>query len=319
MKLLVAFLRLIRLLNLLFIAATQVLFKYAIVQPILKQMGVSSPLSTIQFFLLVLSSVLIAAAGYIINDYFDMNIDLINKPQKMVVEKHIRRRWAILWHMTLSMLGIAISFYLSWKTGAWWLGFANMGCVIGLWFYSTTFKKRMLSGNIIISLMTAWVVLVVGLLNLQLIAFKVNDAGVLFRYGTTGSKLLRLTFLYAGFAFIISVIREVIKDMEDLPGDERYGCRTMPIVWGVNSSKVFAATWMVVLIAALVIVQIYVLPFQWWWPALYCTLLIIAPMLYLLRKLYTAASPKDFHHISNGLKFVMLTGILSMIFFKLYL
>jgi 4-hydroxybenzoate polyprenyltransferase len=215
--------------------------------------------------------------------------------------------------MGLSMLGILISFYLSWKLRTWWLGFANMGCVIGLWFYSTTFKKRMLSGNIIISLMTAWVVLVVGSLQWKA-GFWIWD-----ELSAYNLKLIRLTFLYAGFAFISSVIREVIKDMEDLPGDERYGCRTMPIVWGVNASKVFAATWMVVLIAALVIVQVYVLPFQWWWPALYCTLLIIAPLLYLLRKLYTAATPKDFHHISNGLKFVMLTGILSMIFFKLYL
>lgn len=313
MKLLVAFLRLIRLLNLLFIAMTQVLFQYAIVQPITRQMPAPVILPTYQFILLVLSSVLIAAAGYIINDYFDMNIDLINKPQKLVVEKHIRRRWAILWHMGLSMMGIVISFYLSWKTGAWWLGFANTACVIGLWFYSTTFKKKMLSGNIIISLMTAWVVLVVGSLQWKAGSWGWDELNAY------NLKMIRLTFLYAGFAFIISVIREVIKDMEDLPGDERYGCRTMPIVWGVNASKVFAATWMVVLIAALVVVQIYVLPFQWWWPALYCTLLIIAPLVYLLRKLYTAVTPKDFHHISNGLKFVMLTGILSMIFFKLYL
>ena len=107
--------------------------------------------------------------------------------------------------------------------------------------------------------------------------------------------------------------------MEDLPGDERYGCRTMPIVWGINASKVFAATWLVVLIAAIAIVQIYVLPFQWWWPALYSTSLIVAPLVIILRKLYKASSPNDFHRISNWLKFVMLTGILSMIFFKLYL
>jgi 4-hydroxybenzoate polyprenyltransferase len=311
MKLLVAFFRLIRVLNLLFIALTQVLFQYAIVQPLMHEWH-SDALPLPYFALLVVASILIAAAGYIINDYFDLNIDLINKPQKLVVDKHIRRRWAILWHMTLSMLGIAISFYLSWRTGAWWLGFANTGCVIGLWFYSTTFKKRMLSGNIIISLMTAWVVLVVGLLQWRLgqNIDSIDDNNL---------KLIRLTFLYAGFAFIISVIREVVKDMEDMPGDERYGCRTMPIVWGVNASKVFAATWMVVLIAALVIVQIYVLPFQWWWPALYCTLLIVLPLIYLLRKLYTAKLPEDYHHISNGLKFVMLTGILSMIFFKMYL
>jgi len=314
MKLLVAFLRLIRLLNLLFIAMTQVLFRYAIVQPIQEEAGIISILSDAQFILLVISSVLIAAAGYIINDYFDLNIDTINKPDKLVVEKHIKRRWAILWHMGLSMLGIAISAYLSWKTKTWWLVFANTGCVIALWFYSTTFKKRMLSGNLIISLLTAWVVLVIGFIEYS-VTHQNGDA--IDAYDR--SKLMRLTFLYGGFAFIISVIREVVKDMEDLPGDERYGCRTMPIVWGINASKVFAATWLVVLIATLVVVQVYVLPFQWWWPALYCTLLIIVPLLVILRKLYKAATQKEFHTISNWLKFVMLTGILSMIFFKLYL
>jgi len=314
MKLLVAFLRLVRSLNLLFIAMTQFLFQYSIVLPILENAGAPPALSTLQFILLVVTSVLIAAAGYIINDYFDLNIDLINKPEKLVVEKHIRRRWAIVWHMALSMLGIACSFYLGYKTGAWWLGIANTGCVLALWFYSTTFKKRMLSGNIIISVLTAWVVLVIGLLTYYVLSR--NNA---LYSAVDKTKLVRLTFLYAGFAFIISIIREVIKDMEDLPGDARYGCRTMPVVWGVNASKVFAATWMVVLIATLFVIQVYVLPFQWWWPALYCTLLIVIPLIYLLRKLYHASVPKDFHHISNGLKFVMLTGILSMLFFKLYL
>lgn len=314
MKLLVAFLRLVRLLNLLFIAITQVLFQYAIVQPVLKKADAPSALIYPQFILLVISSLLIAAAGYIINDYFDLNIDTINKPDKLVVDKHIKRRWTIVWHMALSMLGILISAYLSWKTRAWWLVFANTGVVIALWFYSTTFKKRMLSGNIIISVLTAWVVLVIGFLTYYVIAHNAAVFGAVDK-----SKLMRLTFLYAGFAFIISVVREVVKDMEDLPGDERYGCRTMPIVWGVNASKVFAATWLVVLVAALIVVQVYVLPFQWWWPALYCTLLIIFPLLLILRKLYTAATQKEFHNISNWLKFVMLTGILSMIFFKLYL
>ncbi len=316
MKLLVAFLRLIRVLNLLFIAMTQVLFQHAIVETLLNKANAPRVLSNTHFILLVVSSLLIAAAGYIINDYFDLNIDAINKPQKLVVEKHIKRRWAILWHMSLSLAGLMISLYVSWRTGAWWLGIANTGCVIALWFYSTTFKKRMLSGNIIISLLTAWVVFVVGLITLYVMKFGPGSAAW---FAVEKTKLLRLTILYASFAFIISVIREVIKDMEDLPGDARYGCRTMPIVWGVNASKVFAATWLVVLIAALAIVQVYVLPFQWWWPALYSTLLIVAPLVVILRKLYKATSPKDFHQISNWLKFVMLTGILSMIFFKLYL
>jgi 4-hydroxybenzoate polyprenyltransferase len=323
MKLLLAFLRLIRVLNLFFIALTQVLFYYCIVLPVVDKNNLHSPgvydqllpfFSSSVFTALVLSSVLIAAAGYIINDYFDLNIDLVNKPQKLVIEKIIKRRWAILWHMSISVLGIVISFYVSWKTGAWWVIFANIGCVMALWFYSTTFKKKLLTGNLIISVLTAWVILVIGFL----INYKLSRFAEAPRYVIEASKLMRLTFLYSGFAFIISLIREVVKDLEDMPGDAKYGCKTMPIKWGVNAAKVFAATWLVVLVTILVIVMVYVLPFQWWWPALYGVVLVIFPLLYILRKLYSAKTGSHYHSISNWLKFAMLTGILSMIFFKIY-
>ena len=314
MKLLIAFFRLIRSLNLLFIAITQYLFQYCIVIPFFEKSGKPLILPEPLFSLLVFSSVVIAAAGYIINDYFDLNIDLINKPEKLVVEKIIKRRWAILWHLGLSFLGIFVSGYISWKTHTWWLVFANSICVAALWFYSTSFKKRMLSGNLVISFLTAWVVLVIGFItHYHMVTNAVVYSGV------DASKLLRLTFLYAGFAFVISLIREVVKDMEDIPGDMRYGCRTMPIVWGLNASKVFTATWLVVLITSLIIILAYVLPFQWWWPALYCFAVIILPLLYIFRKLFKATGSEHFHQLSNWLKFVMLTGILSMVLFKIYL
>jgi 4-hydroxybenzoate polyprenyltransferase len=121
-----------------------------------------------------------------------------------------------------------------------------------------------------------------------------------------------------GFAFIISLIREAIKDIEDMHGDARYGCRTMPIVWGIQSSKVFIATWMVVLIAALLIVQAYTLPFKWWWSLVYCFILVIIPLIYIFRKLFTVVTPQDFHKLSSWVKLVMATGIFSMVFFKIY-
>lgn len=313
MKLLVAFFRLIRSLNLVFIAFTQLLFLVCVVMPVFRQANMPLLIPVYQFILLTVASLLIAAGGYIINDYFDLNIDRVNKPGKLVVEKVIRRRWAIVWHLVLSIAGILISTFVAWKTRVWWLAPANVGCVIALWFYSTTFKRKLLSGNIIISLLTAWTVMVVGFM----IHYKVIKTADV--YGLAqASKLMRITFLYAGFAFIISLIREVIKDIEDMAGDERYGCRTMPIVWGVNVSKVFAATWIIVLVAALVIVQAYVLTFAWWWSALYCVVLIIIPLLVILRRLYKAQLSEEFHQVSNNVKFVMLTGIVSMIFFKIY-
>ncbi len=315
MKLIVAFLKLIRSLNLLFIALTQFLFQYCVITPSLKKIGLSSNLNEQLFILLMLSSVFIAAAGYIINDYFDLDIDRINKPDKLVVERIIKRRWAIFWHLFLSGIGVLISFYVGWKNNHnLILGFANLCCVLLLWVYSTTFKKKLLTGNIIISILTGWVVLVLYVAEFDRFLLSGTEPGL---KAATG-KIFKLAVLYSGFAFIISLIREVIKDIEDMPGDMKYNCRTMPIVWGINASKVFIATWLVVLMAALVILQVYVVPYKWWWSIAYSVVLIISPLMVVFRKLFDAKKIADYHSLSGWVKLIMMTGILSMIFFYFY-
>lgn len=309
MKLISAFFRLIRALNLLFIVLTQFLFQYFIVLPLFYDAGLDAPLKGVNFILLVVSSVFIAAAGYIINDYFDLNIDRINKPDKLVVDKVIKRRWAIVWHWFFSLAGLAIGIYLSFVTNIFWLAIAHFCCNLALWFYSTTFKKKLLTGNILISLLTAWVVLVIGFADHYKIMANLDIYA-----GVDRSKLLRFTFLYAGFAFIISLVREVVKDIEDMEGDQRFGCRTMPIAWGIMVSKVFAGTWLVVLFATIIIVFVYMLQLKWWIASIYCLGLIAIPLILILRRLGKASGVADYHKVSSMLKFVMLTGILSMIF-----
>jgi len=314
MKLVVAFFRLIRLPNLFFIALTQLLFHYCIIQPIFNKGGVDPVFGNTFLLLLILSSVLIAAAGYIINDYFDINIDQVNKPQMNVVDNIISRRWAMLWHSALSFAGVAIGFYIGWKLGIFWLGLMNFLCSVLLFVYSTTFKKQLLSGNLIISLLTAWSV---GVLGLATFYFVYNHSA---QYpAIENSKLLKFTILYAAFAFIISLIREAIKDMEDLPGDAKYGCRTMPIVWGTNATKVYTAVWLWVLTGALLVTQFYLLQYKWWWPVIYGFVFITSLCVIILKSLFKASKPEDFHRLSNYSKLVMLTGILSMIFFYFYL
>jgi 4-hydroxybenzoate polyprenyltransferase len=315
MKLILAFFRLVRALNLAFIVLTQFLFQYCIVMPAFEQYGLAPRLNTGLFLLLVLASVCIAAAGYVINDYFDLNIDRVNKPSRLVVDKIIRRRFAILWHLGLSLAGIFLSFYIGWKINNILLGFANTACVILLWFYSTTFKKNLLIGNVIISLLTAWVVIVLYFAEIPQLPFTPVASEIL----RVVNRVFKLAVLYGGFAFIISLIREVIKDIEDRAGDAKYGCRTMPIVWGLNVSKVFIATWLIVLISVLAIIQLYVFPFRWYWLMIYCIALIILPLLYIFRKLFQARSVTDFHKLSSLVKITMATGIISMIFFKYYL
>lgn len=266
-----------------------------------------------RFILLMLASVLIAAAGYIINDYFDLNIDQVNKPDKVVVNTIISRRWVIFWHMFLSLLGLFFTVSALPMNDYWHLVLANLASIILLWFYSTTLKKQLLIGNVLISLLTAWVILVIFFSKYPLSIHSLLLAD------KNEVRFFRYAILYASFAFVISLIREVVKDMEDREGDRKYGCRTMPIVWGLNASKVFVAVWVIVLVAVLGILQVYVIPFGWWHSALYCLLLIILPLLWVLRQLYRANSAEDFHQISTVIKLVMLTGIVSMFFFRIYL
>lgn len=305
MNLIGAFLRLIRWPNLLFIALTQFLLYSCVYIPIY-----DVPPDFLKLGWLILASVFIAAAGYIINDYFDLNIDQVNKPDKNVVDRVIHRRSAILWHFFLSTLGVMVS-VLAVGLSKWYLVLANMGVVFLLWFYSTSFKRQLLIGNIVISLLTAWSVLIVF--------FAYTDLSNAFLSSNDLSKkFFRTAFLYGGFAFIISLIREAIKDMEDLEGDARYGCKTLPIVAGIQTTKIYVAVWLIVLIGALIVLQLYVLQLHWWEAVLYSAVFVIIPLLYILLKLFKSNDSHHFHSLSKAAKLVMFTGIVSMIFFRFY-
>lgn len=304
MKLIPAFLRLVRWPNLVFIVLTQVLFYSCVYLPLYHQQR------TGKLILLVLASVFIAAAGYIINDYFDVNIDRVNKPEQNVVDRIIHRRWAIIWHLGLSFAGIVLT-ALAVGLHYWYLVLANLVCVGLLWFYSTSFKRQLLIGNVVISLLTAWTILVL------FFAFS-HPSNAINTVDELSIKFFRLAFLYGGFAFIISLIREAVKDMEDMEGDTRYGCRTLPIVVGVRTTKIYTAVWISVLVATLTILQVYVLQFGWWPSVVYAFLLVVLPLLSALQKLVKATGKADYAGLSRQTKWIMLAGIFSMTFFAFY-
>lgn len=308
MKLIAAFFRLIRWPNLFFIALTQGLFYFCVFNSLTSfRFGIEQHAL---FYWLVAASVLIAAAGYIINDYFDMQIDAVNKPGRVLIDKVVKRRWAIMWHWLMSGTAILISIYISYKTGNWLIAFANFLCVFILVLYSSTLKKKILSGNIVIAALTAWVIIVIYIFCLSatnLSSFETGEWNI--------RKFFKYMVLYSGFAFIVSLIREVVKDLEDMEGDSRYGCRTMPIAWGVPASKVFVAVWLVVCIASLIIVLLYAWQLGWWYIVFYSVLMVVLPLLLILRNLYQANTASAYHQLSSITKFVMLAGILSMLFF----
>jgi len=313
MKLLIAFLRLIRYPNLIYIALTQFLLQYCVVAPVLEYNGEGPSLSWPSFFLLSLSTVLIAAAGNIINDYFDINIDIINKPEKMVLDKIINRRWAMAWHTIFNMAGVSIGFIVAWQIGHIYLGFTQVICSLILWFYSTSFKRQILIGNVLISLLTALAVVVVGFYEKQI--YESFEAIM----SPTGRKLIQVIGVYALFAFVISLVREIVKDQEDMIGDAKDGCRTIPIVWGVEPAKRICYMLLLALQILILLVEIRI-GFIGWWPAIiYLILFVQAPAYYIYTLLKKAHLPEHYHRVSSLVKWLMLTGILSMIFFKIFL
>lgn len=163
------------------------------------------------FAVLVLSTVLIAAGGYIINDYFDVKIDRINKPHRVWIGKTISRRSALVIHQLFSVSGVLMAFYIGWMPGL-----IHILSVWLLWFYASGFKKKPLIGNFVVAFLTALVIAEIALVY-------------------TPSN--RLIYMYAVFAFFINFIREIIKDMEDMRGDELHGARTLPILFGIHKTK----------------------------------------------------------------------------------
>ncbi|HEY9045297.1 MAG TPA: geranylgeranylglycerol-phosphate geranylgeranyltransferase [Ohtaekwangia sp.] len=243
----------------------------------------SSP-GDIRLFLLSVSTIVIAAAGYIINDYYDVKIDYINKPDRVVIGRNIPRRHAILFHVVLSGLGILLGLVLSWRIAA-----INVISVFLLWLYSNNLKRLPFIGNFSVAMLTGLSIWIVDLLY------------------HSGSALI---LIYASFAFFMTLVREIIKDMEDLKGDNTFGCRTLPIVWGLRRTK-----FVIYLIIAIFAVTVLLL--NYFYKALpieYYIIFLFVPLLYLLYRLVLADTTKDFASLSTFCKIIMLLGILSMAF-----
>ena len=308
-KSIVGFFKLIRSVNLFFIFLTQLLFHYCIIIPQYEYFSGSAPrLNNALFFMLVLASVLIAAGGYIINDYFDINIDRVNKPERLIVDNLVSRRWAMFFHLILSLVGLALTAFVARSLNNGMLFLLNLISVILLWFYSTIFKKQLLVGNIIISLLSAWVVMVLYVAELQ-----IHFNGLKGFFNPATIEIYQLAVVYAGFAFIISIVREIVKDMEDIEGDRKYLRKTMPIVWGSAATQLFLSVWIVVLGCILFFMMIYALLKSWFVLSGYVLFFLMTPLTDIFIRLFRSANTADYKLLSARIKVFMLLGILSMI------
>ena len=277
--LLMGFLRLIRWPNLLFIILTQYFVRIFLVGP--RDAWVSHFMD-VRFLMLTLSTVLVAAAGYIINDYYDIKIDTINKPKRVVVGRILRRRWAMISHLILNVTGILLAFMVDWR-----VGLVTFVSGFLLWLYSNQLKRQPFTGNFTIALLTAASLLVVWIYQPR------NEF---------------LVYTFAAFAFFISLIREIIKDMEDVRGDATFGCQTLPIIWGLRRTKIL----LYILIFCFLLVLFSLSAYLQNVVVMYFCFFILVPVGWLTYKLFWADTKREFSYLSKFCKLIMLSGILSM-------
>ncbi len=275
-------------------------------------------IQSMDFFLLVFSTTLIAAAGNIINDYFDRKADRINKPERLIIGKFVKRRVAILTHVLINLFAFSVAAYLSWKLETFGYVFIHLMTINMLWFYSMYFKRKFLIGNVMIAGMTAMVPLLVGFYYDQSIssgALEVNNFNDGLTFISAKIIILVLSVALAGFAFIINLGREIIKDMEDIPGDEVLKARTIPIVLGIKSSR-WIVTVILTLAALFTILLVLMFPrigtlgFLSIFAA--GALVIVAIITILL-----GDTKKHYKLANNWLKLAMIAGLLTPVIWRL--
>lgn len=269
--------------------------------------GTEPLLNTTNFLLLSLSTVLIAAAGYIINDYFDIRIDLKNKPEKVVVGKVISSRTSIIAHTVLNVAALLMAGYVAMQAHHYEWPLLQVGCTLLLWIYSTTLKRRYIIGNIAISLLTALTIVTLMAYEPTL---QEHESGSI-----PGSLPVWVLSVYAYFAFMLTWIREIVKDMEDMDGDESEGCDTLPIRKGLQFATLFTMGLSLLVMLPLIAATFYLFRFGFNLLGYYIIVALVVPMVIWCMYIGRGFTARHYAKASRGLKVIMLLGILSLLLY----
>lgn len=298
------YLNLIRYQNLFFIALVQVFIKYGLFQAF----RVETALNHFGFALLVIATLCIAAAGNIINDIYDVEIDKINKPNKVLIGKKISERNANRLFIILNITGVAIGFYLANSIGK--PSFAALFIVFSalLYLYASYLKGMLLIGNLLISALVAMSLIIVALFDLFPAITSQNQA--------IQSAVFKIVLHYALFAFFINFIREIVKDLQDINGDKKGGMNTLPIALGRKRTIKIVFILGIFMVLG-VVFYMYEYLYNEQTLLLYFLFAIVAPLLYFCIKAWDAETQKNFSFLSKLLKITMFLGICSIPLFQL--
>lgn len=307
--------RIIRYQNLLFLAFVQFAMQQLVISPIMQKYGFEYLNPNYTLFLLIGSSVLIAAAGYVINDYFDIKIDRINKPEKQIVGLAVSKQQAMFLHQLFTGLGIICGLFLAYQLRSFTLAFLFIVIPGLLWFYSASYKRQFLTGNLIVALVAALSVLIVGITAVA--DLKHTYADLVFQT-TIPSEIYSWVGGFAIFSFLLTLIRELVKDMQDVEGDAEMECHTVAIVWGMQKTKILIYGLVLLTMAALFYIANYQIPFQNPLSFKYILFGVIVPLFVFCILVFNAKTAKSFQPASSLLKYIMMLGVLySFVFYFL--
>ncbi|MEI8273136.1 MAG: geranylgeranylglycerol-phosphate geranylgeranyltransferase [Paludibacter sp.] len=286
-----------------------------VIVPILQTFGFQTTFNNSLLFLLIASTVLIAAGGYVLNDYFDIKIDAINRPEKQLVGTKISRQSAMLMHQILTGLGILVGLLLAYFTQSFTLGFIYIVIPGLLWFYSASYKRQFIVGNVVISFITSITILIVAIAQ---IADLQKEFGKLIFETAIPHQIYAWLGAFSIFAFLCNWIREIIKDMEDERGDRELECHTMPIIWGIKKTKWFIYGLITVTVIGLFAANALFIPFEGTLTLRYIIFGLLLPLAVLCYLMAMAKSREDFNQAASMLKIIMLVGVLyGFIFYYL--
>ena len=305
--------RLIRWSNLLFLAALVWVMEKWVATPILVKAAFGEQLPGYLLLLIILATVLIAAGGYVINDYFDVKIDRINHPDEVIVTRSISKPAAMRLSMILSGIGIACGIAVAVVLKSLTIGILFVLIPGLLWFYSSSYKRLFMIGNLIIALLAGVTPIVVAMTNVAVLQLRYET---ILPYTTLVHDIYAWLGGFALFAFLLTWIREIIKDMQDQMGDRELECHSMPVVWGEKWTKVFVTGLIVITLAIIGHLWWHILPFPTAWTNLstrYIALGIVTPLLCSVWLLWSAKIPSDYKVCQQVVKFTMLIGMLYSI------
>ena len=311
MQKITAFLHLVRLQNLLIVVLTQYFIRLAFTKTFLP----FPALNDLEFFLFVFTTISITAAGYIINDIYDVETDRINKKSKLIIGVHFQAKTAIIWYFLLNTIALFSGIYLAILIGKPLYSLIFVYCIFFLWRYSKSMKKAFLIGNIHVAILTALVLINTALFDIIPVIHhsgNVSDSAI---------TCVKIVLVYALFSFLLTLVRELIKDIEDEQGDKIIEANTMAIVLGMKNAKKIVFFLTIIVVGGVAFIQYFQLAnFNWeqeTFPILYTALIQIF-LLFFLLKLYLAKEKSDFYYLSQLNKIIMLLGICSIPFFTYF-